>query len=180
VRNGGTFVGGARADRVDGVPVRGESRAERVTRLLPARWIDVSVDAATAHEAVRAAMARRRYTPIGEVVNGVNYYRHGTLLSEFVSDVVGFSLITWLTGRPTGYAKFAGWTEPAPGGTRVNVSLVTGYAHAAWFRLTVDDLINGFGAAGTLLGTSDPFSGIDLPDGSPGQPLAHRRRRARS
>jgi hypothetical protein len=154
-----------------------ESRAERVTRMLPARWLDVSVDAATAHETVRTAMAVRRYTPVGSGVNGVAYYRHGTLLSEFLSDAVAFSLIKWLMKRPIGYAKFAVWTEPAAGGTRVTLSLVTGYAHAAWLRLTIDDLITGFGAAGTLVRTGEPFSGIDLPDGSPGRPLAHRRHR---
>ncbi|MGY4857624.1 hypothetical protein [Cryobacterium sp. AP23] len=156
-----------------------ESRARNATQHLPARWIEVSVDAAGAHESARVAMARHRYTPVGEVVDGVAQYQYGTLLTEFLSEIAGLPLILRLAGKPYGYAKIAVWTAPVPDGTRLTVSLLTGLFHAEELRRTIDDLIIGFGAAGTLLRTGEPFSGIDLPAESPGQPYAHRRWRAR-
>ncbi|WEO76311.1 hypothetical protein BJQ94_13180 [Cryobacterium sp. SO2] len=138
----------------------------------------MSVDEATAHAFAHTAMAGRRYTPVGERVDGVVLYQYGTLLTEFLSEIAGLPLILRLAGRPYGYAKIAVWTEPAAGGTRVSVSLLTGLFHAEALRLTVDELIRAFDTAGTLLRAGEPFSGIDLPPASPGRPLAHRRWRS--
>jgi hypothetical protein len=154
---------------------RASRRTRNANRHLPARWIDVSADEATAHAVARAAMARRHYTPRGAVADGVALYQYGTLAREFFSDLLSLGLFARLVGRPDGYARIAVWTEPIDGGTRVSVSLVTGVFHAAALRTTIGELIQDFAAAGSLIRSGDAFSGLDLPPDSPGYPMAHRR-----
>jgi len=137
----------------------------------------VSVDAATAHEFARRAMERHHYKRAGTVTAGVASYQWGTLLLEFLSELAGFGLILRLMGRHDSYARFAVWTEAEGEHTRLSASMVTGLFHADDFRVATLELIEEFDEAGMLVSASAAFSGIDLPNDSPGRPLAHRRRR---
>jgi hypothetical protein len=154
---------------------RATRRARNGTKYLPARWMDVSADAATAHGFAHTAMTTHHYTQRGTVINGVAVYLYGTLLREFIFDALAVGLILRLMGRPDGFARIVVLTEPLENGTRVTVSLLDGVFHADHVRLTIEALIARFEERGMLRGTSEPFSGLDLPANSPGQPRPNRK-----
>jgi hypothetical protein len=153
---------------------RSARRARNGTKYLPARWIDVAADAATVHGFAHSAMTTHHYTQHGDISDGVAVYLYGTLLREFVFDLFAVGLILRLMGRPDGFARIVVFTEPVVNGTRVTVSLANGVFHADHVRLTIEALITRFEERGLLLGTSEPFSGLDLPGNSPGQPRPDR------
>jgi len=157
--------------------VNAARRARNGNKHLPARAIDVSCDAASALEFARVAMARHHFTPHGPVVEGAWMFRYSTLADEFLSDILGLGLIFRFFGRSNEHARIAVWTEPLPAATRVTVSLVTGIFQAPAVHSTITELIDDLSAAGVLLQAGEPFSGIDLPANSPGQPFPRRRAR---
>ena len=91
--------------------------------------------------------------------------------------ILGLGLIFRFFGRSNEHARIAVWTEPLPAATRVTVSLVTGIFQAPAVHSTITELIDDLSAAGVLLQAGEPFSGIDLPANSPGQPFPRRRAR---
>lgn len=149
------------------------NRAERRTRngnkYLPARWIDVAADAATAHGFAHTALTRNHYKRRDAVTDGVAVYLYSTLAREFVFSMFAIGLVTRLMGRPDGFARVVVFTEPIANGTRLTVSLVDGVFHADNVRQSIEELITSVEDRGMLLGTSEPFSGLDLPQGSPGR-----------
>jgi hypothetical protein len=153
------------------------SRTARLNRQFPARWIDVATDAATAHAFAGAVLTRRHYRADAPPAGGALFYEYGTRLGEFIDDMYSLGLIAYLRGRPRGYGKVAVWTEAIDGGTRVTVSLVTSHYHATSVHAVINELIDSVAAAGVLLRVSVPFSGIDLPADSLGQPAPGYRRR---
>jgi hypothetical protein len=157
--------------------VSAASRTARLTKQFPARWIDVAADAATAHDIARAVLVRRRYRVGAAPAGGVLVYEYGTRLGEFIDDMYSLGLIAYLFGRPTGYGRVAVFTEAVDGGTRLTVSLVTGRNHARSVREVVAELIHTVAATGLLVQAGEPFSGVDLPSDSPGQPVPGYRRR---
>ena len=152
-------------------------RARNGNKYLPARAMDVSVDAAAALEFARAAMARHHFTPHGAITGGVWMFRYGTPIDEFFSDILGLGVFYRMIGRSDAYARIAVWTEPLATGTRLTVSLVTGIFQAPTVQTTITELIGDFTDAGVLIQAGEPFSGIDLPADSPGQPFPRRRAR---
>ena len=146
------------------------TRAKRLNKAFPARWIDVAADAATAHDIARAVLERRRYRADATPTGGVLVYEYGTRLGEFIDDMYSLGLVAYLLGRPTGYGRVAVWTEAVDGGTRLTVSLVTGRNHARSVHEVIAELIHTVAATGLLVQAGEPFSGIDLPADSPGQP----------
>jgi hypothetical protein len=146
-------------------------------KYFPARWIDVSVDAARAHDLAARALNRHRYTLREQRSPAVAFFQYGTPGREFLWDILGFDAVAFFRGLPTEWAQIAVWTEPVAGGTRISVSLVDGLTHRTEVRSTIDDLIADFRAEGVLLAVSDPFSGLDLPADSPGQPKPRRKRK---
>jgi hypothetical protein len=157
--------------------VSAASRTARLIRQFPARWIDVAADQRTVHEVAGAVLTRRHYRADFPPVGGAVFYEYGTGLGEFIDDTCSLGLIAYLRGRPRGYGKVAVWTEAVQGGTRVTVSLVTGYHHAQSVHAVIAELIERVQSAGVLMQVSVPFSGIDLPADSLGQPAPGYRRR---
>ena len=153
------------------------ARARRANKLFPAHWVDVTLDPAAALEFARAAMAAQHFTPHGAVSNGVWMFRYGTPVDDFFSDVLGLSLIYRLFGRSDEYARIAVWTEALPAGTRLTVSLLTGLSQAPAVHRAISELIASLSIAGVVLQVGEPFSGLDLPSASPGQPFPRRRAR---
>jgi hypothetical protein len=153
------------------------SRSARLNRQFPARWIEVATDAETAHAFARAVLTKRHYRADTPPAGGAVCYEYGTRLGEFLDDMYSLGLIAYLRGRPRGYGKVAVWTEAVDGGTRVTVSLVTSHYHAKSVHAVIAELIDGITAAGMLLRVSAPFSGIDLPADSIGQPAPGYKRR---
>jgi hypothetical protein len=135
----------------------------------PARWIDVSADADAAHSTVRAAMERHHYKPYGVMADGVARYRFLSPGVDFLSSALGFGVILRMMGRPTGWAELVAWTEPAPRGLRITVSLTEGVFHGKEVRTMITELIETFRRDGLLLDVSERFSSRDLPVGSPGR-----------
>jgi hypothetical protein len=154
------------------------------TKYLPARWIDVAADDATVHTIVAEVMVRGYYSQTGEVTAGVAIFEHGTQTREFWFDVLNADLILQLMGRPGGWGRVVAFTEPiaagptpaepAPSGTRVTISLTDGLPHRNHVRRLIAEVIEAVGQRGILIGTSEPFTGIDLPQDSPGQPYPKR------
>ena len=130
-----------------------------------------------AHDIARAVLERRRYRADATPTGGVLVYEYGTRLGEFIDDMYSLGLIAYLFGRPTGYGRVAVFTEAVDEGTRLTVSLVTGRNHARSVREVVAELIHTVAATGLLVQAGDPFSGVDLPSDSPGQPVPDYRRR---
>jgi hypothetical protein len=156
-----------------------DRQAKIALKYFPARWINVSVDAARAHHLAAVAMNRHRYTLREQRTPDVALFQYGTVAREFLWDFLGFDAVAFFRGLPTEWAQIAVWTEPVAGGTRISVSLLDGLTHRTEVRMTIEDLIEGFRAEGVLLQVSEPFSGLDLPADSPGQPKPHRRSRQR-
>jgi hypothetical protein len=136
----------------------------------PARWIDIDAGADAAHDDVRSAMLRHHYKPQGALVDGVALYRFGSPAAEFLSDTLSLGLVLNLLKRPDGWAELAAWTAPAARGVRVTISLTHGVSHRRAVRSMLDEIVERFRAAGTLIGASEHFSSHDLPAGSPGRP----------
>jgi hypothetical protein len=157
--------------------VSAASRTARLNRQFPARWLDVAADAATAHAFASAVLTRRHYRADTPPAGGAVIYEYGTRLGEFIDDMYSLGLIAYLRGRPRGYGRVAVWTEAVDGGTRMTVSLVTSHYHAKSVHAVIAELIESVTAAGVLLQVSAPFSGIDLPSDSLGQPAPGYRRR---
>ena len=146
-------------------------------KYFPARWIDVSVDAARAHTLAADAMNRHRYTLRQQRTADVALFQYGTVAREFFWDFLGIDAIAFFRGLPSEWAQIAVWTEHIAGGTRIGVSLLDGLTHRTEVRATIEDLIEMARGEGVLLQVSEPFSGLDLPADSPGQPKPRRRRR---
>jgi hypothetical protein len=146
-------------------------------KYFPACWVDVSTDAVAAHRVAAAAMVRRHYSVRSTASPDVVFYQYGTGAREFWWDVIGIDLIMRLMGRPDGWAQIAVWTTAVPGGTRIWVALIDGVFHADAVRSTIDELVIDVRAAGILIAVGEPFSGLDLPADSPGQPNPRRKRR---
>lgn len=142
----------------------------------PARWIDVSVDAETAHAAVAAVVAQHDYSPTGTSAGDIRRYRFGSPGLEFLSDAVGFGLVLRALGRPDGWAELVAFTHAGDGGVRLTVSLVEGVFHARVVAAAIEEIVDTFRRDGVLVDSSEPFSGLDLPPDSPGRPRLHRRR----
>jgi hypothetical protein len=157
--------------------VSSAKRTARLNRQFPARWIDVAADAPTAHDFARAVLAGRHYRVEAAPAGAVLFYEYGTRLGEFLDDLYSLGVIAYLRGRPRGYGRVAAWTETIDGGTRLTVSLVTGYHHAKSVHAVIAEVIDAAAAAGVLTQVGAPFSGIDLPSDSPGQPAPGYRRR---
>jgi hypothetical protein len=142
----------------------------RVVEYFPARWIDVDTGADAAHGVVRAVMLRYRYKPYGALAEGVARYRFGSPAAEFLSDTLSLGLVLTLLKRPDGWAELAAWTAPAPRGVRVTIGLTHGVSHRRAVRSMLGDIVEAFRSDGTLIDASEPFSGHDLPAGTPGRP----------
>lgn len=155
-------------------------RSRYVDKARPARWIDVSADAATVHNLAREIMVSGHYAQTGEVTNGVAVYEHGTQSREFWFDVLGADLILFLMRRPFGWGRIVVFTEPASAAspesaqTRVTVSNTNGTYHAEGVHTLITKLVEALDQRGLLVGTSEPFSAVDLPQDSPGQPYPNR------
>jgi hypothetical protein len=157
--------------------VSAASRAARLNRQFPARWLVIAGDAATAHEFARVVLTRRHYRADAPPSGGALFYEYGTRLGEFIDDMYSLGLIAYLRGRPRGYGKVSVWTEAGTDGTRMTVSLVTSHYHAKSVHAVIAELIDSVTAAGLLVQVSAPFSGIDLPAESIGQPAPGYKRR---
>ena len=155
-------------------------RSRYADKARPARWIDVAADAATVHNLAREIMVAGHYAPRGEVTNGVAVYEHGTPTREFWFDVLGADLILLLMRRPFGWGRIVVFTEPASAAprelaqTRVTISHTNGTYQAAGVRTLIADVIEALSQRGILVATSEPFSALDLPQNSPGQPYPNR------
>ena len=149
---------------------RDAKRDRRVIKRFPAQWIDVALSDAQAHEFVRVAMQRRRYSPLGPAEQGVVIYHWGSPGRQFLSDIVEFGLILRLMGRPDSWAQIAAWTTPAGANTRIWISLVTGTEHANAVRSMLNELSADLTTARVFVAIGEAFSGFDLPRESPGNP----------
>ena len=143
----------------------------------PARSMDVSMEPAAVHQIVGVAMARHRYRLCSDVSTGVGIYRTGSAAKEILNLVVPFEVFPFTAGRPHGSGEIAAWTEPAPGGVRLALSLREGFPHAVVVRAIAAELIEEFRANGVLIQASEPFTGLDLPPDSPGRPKNIPKRR---
>ena len=146
-------------------------------KYLPARWIDVAADAETVHGIAHEVMVGGHYARSGDVVDGVAVYEHGTQWREYWFDVLNIDLVLQLMGRPNGWGRIVVFTEPADAATRVTISLTDGLQHRRNVRTLTAALIDTLTQRGILIATSEPFSSMDLPKDSPGQPYPSRRKK---
>lgn len=156
---------------------KADRQRKTALKYFPARWIDTATDAPSAHRAAAVAMERRHYSLRDAPSPDVALYQYGTVAREFWWGMVGIDFVMRVVGRPDGWAQIAVWTTAIPGGTRIGISLRDGVFHATAVRSTIDELVADLHATGTLLAVSEPFSGLDLPADSPGQPKPRRKRR---
>jgi len=80
-------------------------------------------------------------------------------------------------GRPNGWGRIVVFTEPADAATRVTISLTDGLQQRRNVRTLTAALIDTLTQRGILIATSEPFSSMDLPKDSPGQPYPSRRKK---